>query len=100
LNPQQDPHSPLQLNVVIPPPTKESREQAIKSAKIATNKAATAVRNARSALNKKLKAMRVKKLIRPDDLHKAIEQMEKIVERGQRDVKDAFEGARKTLQQG
>jgi ribosome recycling factor len=64
------------------------------------NNAATAVRTARGALNKKLKAMRVKKLIRPDDLHKAIEQMEKIVERGQRDVKDAFEGARKALEQG
>jgi len=51
-------------------------------------------------LNKKLKAMGVKKLIRPDDLHKAIEQMERIVERGQRDVRDIFEGARRALEQG
>ena len=64
------------------------------------NKAANAVRNGRAALNKKLKAMGVKKSIRPDDLHKAVEQMEKIVERGQRDVRDIFEGARKALEQG
>ena len=98
MNPQPDPHNPLQLNVVIPQHTTESREQAIKDAKVAMNKAADAVRHARGVLNKKLKAMGVKKLIRPDDLHKAIDQMERIVERGQRDVKDVFERARKELE--
>lgn len=63
------------------------------------SKAANAVRNARGELNKKLKSMGVKKLLRPDDLHKAIEEMEKIVERGQRDVRGVFERAIKALEQ-
>ena len=58
------------------------------------------MRNARGAFNKKLKAMGVRKLIRPDDLHREIEQMDKIVERGQRDARDIFEGARKALDKG
>ncbi|KAK2811939.1 hypothetical protein FQN50_001646 [Emmonsiellopsis sp. PD_5] len=98
LTPQPDPHNTLQLNIPIPPPTKESRDQSVKDAKAAMDKASNAVRNARGALNKKLKNMGVKKVIRPDDLRKAIEQMEKVAEKGQKEVKDVFEGARRTLE--
>ncbi|KLJ10903.1 ribosome recycling factor [Blastomyces silverae] len=98
LNPQPDPHNSLQLNVPIPPPTKESRDQSVKDAKAAMDKASTAVRNARGAINKKLKNMGVKKLVRPDDLHKQVEKMEKIAEKGQKEVKDVFEGAKKALE--
>ncbi|EQL31399.1 ribosome recycling factor [Blastomyces dermatitidis ATCC 26199] len=98
LNPQPDPHNSLQLNVPIPPPTKESRDQSVKDAKAAMDKASTAVRNARGAINKKLKNMGVKKLVRPDDLHKQVEKMEKIAEKGQKEVKDAFEAAKKALE--
>ncbi|KAK2749810.1 hypothetical protein FQN55_003046 [Onygenales sp. PD_40] len=98
LTPQPDAHNSLQLNIPIPPPTKESRDQSVKDAKAAMDKASNAVRNARGALNKKLKNMGVKKVVRPDDLRKAIEQMEKVAEKGQKEVKDVFEGARKTLE--
>ncbi|OAX80826.1 hypothetical protein ACJ72_04835 [Emergomyces africanus] len=98
LNPQPDPHNTLQLNVPIPPPTKESREQSVKDAKAAMDKASNAVRNARGAINKKLKHMGVKKLVRPDDLHKQVEKMEKIAEKGQKDVKEVFEGAKRALE--
>ncbi|KAG5291978.1 ribosome recycling factor [Histoplasma ohiense] len=96
-NPQSDPHNSLQLNVPIPPPTKESRDQSVKDAKAAMDKASNAVRNARGAINKKLKNMGVKKLVRPDDLHKQIEKMEKIAEKGQKEVKEVFEGAKNVL---
>ncbi|OJD22714.1 hypothetical protein ACJ73_05938 [Blastomyces percursus] len=98
LNPQPDPHNSLQLNVPIPPPTKESRDQSVKDAKAAMDKASTAVRNARGAINKKLKNMGVKKLVRPDDLYKQVEKMEKIAEKGQKEVKDVFDGAKKALE--
>lgn len=61
------------------------------------DKASNAVRNARGAINKKLKNMGVKKLVRPDDLHKQIEKMEKIAEKGQKEVKEVFEGAKNVL---
>ncbi|EFR01981.1 hypothetical protein MGYG_04984 [Nannizzia gypsea CBS 118893] len=97
LNPQADPHNPLQLNVAIPPPTKESREQTVKDAKAAMEKASNIVRNGRAALNKKLKGKDLKKA-RPDDVRKAVDQMEKIAEKGQKDVKDVFEAAKKALE--
>jgi ribosome recycling factor len=34
-----------------------------------------------------------------DDVRKAHDQMEKVTEQGQKEVKDAFEGAKKTLEQ-
>ena len=98
LNPQPDPHNKLQLNLPIPPPTKESRDQALKDAKVAMEKAATSVRNSRESINKKLKTLGNKKVVRPDDLRKALEQMEKIAAKGQKEVKDAFEAAKKALE--
>ncbi|KAF3482042.1 uncharacterized protein GIQ15_04801 [Arthroderma uncinatum] len=97
LNPQADPNNPLQLNVPIPPPTKESRDQTVKDAKVAMEKASNAVRNGRAALNKKLKGKEVKKN-RPDEVRKAVDQMEKIAEKGQKEVKDIFDAARKALE--
>lgn len=99
LNPQTDPHNPLQLNVPIPSPTKESREQSVKDAKTSMERASATVRNARSSLNKKLKGMGTKKVIRPDELRKALEQMEKVAEKGQKDIKDVFENSKKALEQ-
>ncbi|WEW58520.1 ribosome-recycling factor [Emydomyces testavorans] len=98
LNPQPDPHNKLQLNVPIPPPTRESRDQALKDAKAAMERAAMAVKNARADVNKKLKALGNKKVVRPDDLRKALEQMEKVADKGQKEVKDVFEAAKKTLE--
>jgi ribosome recycling factor len=99
LTPQPDPHNPLQLNVPIPPPTKESREQTTKTAKTAMEHASNAVRNSRATLHKKLQDMQKKKEARPDDIRKLHDQMEKVVEKGQKEIKDLFETAKKAFEQ-
>lgn len=99
LTPQPDAHNPLQLNIPIPPPTKESRDQNVQAAKQAFEKASSTVRDSRAALHKRLQEMQKKKLARPDDVRKAHDQMEKATDKGQKDVKDMFEAARKTLEQ-
>ncbi|KAJ5330990.1 hypothetical protein N7476_000773 [Penicillium atrosanguineum] len=91
---EPDAHNPLQLNIPIPPPTKESRDQNVRAAKQAFEKAAST-----GALHRRLQEMQKKKLARPDDVRKAHDQMEKATDKGQKDVKDMFEAARKTLEQ-
>ncbi|RAH46931.1 ribosome-recycling factor [Aspergillus brunneoviolaceus CBS 621.78] len=98
LTPQADPHNALQLNVPIPPPTKESREHAVTMAKKAMEKAVTAVRDSRGVVHKRLQDMQKKKTARPDDVRKAQEQMEKLSEKGQKDVKELFETAKKAME--
>jgi ribosome recycling factor len=98
LTPQRDPHN-FQLNVQIPPPTRESRDQTIKTAKAAMERAANSMRKSRSTLHKRLQEMQKKKTARPDDIRKAHDQMEKVVEKGQKEVKDLFETARKSIEQ-
>jgi ribosome recycling factor len=63
------------------------------------DKAAVAVRNARASIHKKLQDMQKRKEARPDDIRKAHDQMEKLVEKAQKDVKDDFESARKCMEQ-
>lgn len=63
------------------------------------DKAANAVRSARAAIHKKLQDMQKRKEARPDDIRKAHDQMEKLVEKAQKDVKDTFEAARKGMEQ-
>ncbi|QKX54000.1 uncharacterized protein TRUGW13939_01082 [Talaromyces rugulosus] len=99
LTPQPDAHNALQLNVPIPPPTKESRDQAVKTGKTAMEKAANSVKNSRASIHKRLQDMQKKKEARPDDVRKAHDQMEKVVEKAQKDIKDVFETARKGLEQ-
>lgn len=57
LQPQPDAHNTSQLNVPIPPPTKESRDLALTAATKAGETASVGVRNARAAMQKKLRAM-------------------------------------------
>ena len=99
LQPVPDAHNPLQLNVPIPPPTKESRDQALAAASKAGEAANVGVRNARGAMQKRLRAMELKKVVRPDDLAKAHKEMEKIVQKGVDDVKKAVDAARRTMEQ-
>ncbi|CAG8019364.1 unnamed protein product [Penicillium salamii] len=99
LTPQPDPHNALQLNIPIPPPTKESRDKSVQAAKQAFEKASGSVRDSRGALHKRLQDLQKKKLARPDDVRKAHDQMEKVVDQGHRDVKEAFDAAKKTLEQ-
>ncbi|KAF7713229.1 Uncharacterized protein PECH_002216 [Penicillium ucsense] len=99
LTPQTDPHNALQLNIPIPPPTKESRDKNVQAARQAFEKAAGAVRDARGVIHKRLQDMQKKKIARPDDVRKAHDQMEKVAEKGQKDVKDLFDSAKKSLEQ-
>jgi ribosome recycling factor len=63
LQPQPDAHNPLQLNVPIPPPTKESRDAAMKAAGKTGEIANLGVKNARAAMQKKLRAMELRKSV-------------------------------------
>ncbi|KAB8305046.1 hypothetical protein EYC80_004350 [Monilinia laxa] len=99
LQPQPDSHNPLALNIPIPPPTKESRDLALQAASKAGEQATMGVRNARGAMQKKLRAMEIKKAVRPDDSKKAHKEMEKVVEKGNGEVKKLVEAARKGMEQ-
>lgn len=68
-------------------------------AKQAFEKAASAVRDARGAMHKRLQELQKKKLARPDDVRNAHDLMEKATEKGQKEVKSLFEAARKNLEQ-
>ncbi|KAF7158547.1 hypothetical protein CNMCM6106_005319 [Aspergillus hiratsukae] len=98
LTPQPDPHNIHQLNISIPPPTKELREQTVVAARAAMEKAAGAVRESRSVSHKRLQDMQRKRLARPDDIRKAQEQMERMAEKGQKEVKELFDAAKKALE--
>lgn len=50
-------------------------------------------------MHKRLQDMQKKKIARPDDVRKAQENMEKLTEKGQKEVKDLFEAAKKALEQ-
>ncbi|KAB8073233.1 ribosome recycling factor [Aspergillus leporis] len=98
LTPQPDPHNALQLNIPIPPPTKESRDHTVGVAKAAMEKATAAVRDSRGSVHKRLQDMQKRKVARPDDVRKAQEQMEKLTEKGQREVRELFEAAKKAME--
>jgi ribosome recycling factor len=99
LQPQLDAHNPSQLNIPIPPPTKDSRDLALSSASKAGETANLGVKNARAAMQKRLRGMELKKVVRPDDLKKAHKEMEKLVEKGHMNVKQTVDAARKTMEQ-
>lgn len=98
LQPQPDAQNPSQLNIPIPPPTKESRDAALGAASKAGESANVGVKNARAAMQKRLRAMEVKKVVRPDDLKKAGKEMEKIVEKATADVKKTVDAAKKGME--
>lgn len=100
LTPQPDPTgaNPLLLVLNIPLPTAESRKAVVAEASKAGDKAGTSVRDARGKLQKKLRGMAVSKAARPDDLKKAGVQMEKVVEKGNAEVKKIVDNARKVLE--
>jgi ribosome recycling factor len=98
LQPVQDPNNSSQLNIPIPPPTKESRDLALAATKKASEAASVGVKNSRAAMQKRLRTMELSKAVRPDDLIKAHKDMEKIVEKGTADVKQTVEAARKAME--
>ena len=66
----------------------------------AGDKASDSIRNARQAQQKRLRAMALAKSARPDDLKKAGDKMEKVVQKGEGEVKRVVEAARKVLESG
>lgn len=96
LNPQPDPHNPLQINVRVPTPTIESRRAVVQEASKAADTASDAVKNARGTQQKLLNSM--KKSVRPDDVFKAGDEMEKVVEKGKLEVQRIADAARKVLE--
>jgi ribosome recycling factor len=98
LQPTPDTHNPLQLNVPIPPPTKESRDLALNAASKAGEAAHGNVRNARGDMQKRLNAMFKKKYARPDDLAKAGKQLEATIIKTSAEVKKMVDAARKTME--
>lgn len=100
LTPQPDQHNAQQLNINLPPPTTESRKQAVQAAQKSAELANDAIRNARGAHHKTLRAMQVAKTARPDDVKKAGEKMEKFVEAGTGEVKKIVDSAKKVLEGG
>jgi ribosome recycling factor len=50
-------------------------------------------------MQKRLRAIELKKAARPDDLKKAHKEMEKIVEKGVQDIKKTVDAARKSMEQ-
>jgi ribosome recycling factor len=99
LQPQPDQTNPSQLNVPIPPPTKESRDAALKKAGETGEVAKTGVQGARAACQKRLRDMGIKRIVRPDDLKKSTKKMEGVVEKGIADVKKMVEVAKKGMEQ-
>ena len=100
LNPTPSPHNPLELHIPIPPPTAESRKQILDATAKCGEGAGNAVRQARSTQQKKLRAMTLARTARPDDIRKAGEKMEKVVEGGNKEVKDIVEQAKRALERG
>lgn len=98
IQPTQDPEEPALLNVLIPPPTKESRDLALKMVHKVGETATTGVRSVRAITQKRLRNIELKKLARPDDLKKAHKEMEIIVEKGIVDIKKCVELARKAIE--
>jgi ribosome recycling factor len=97
LSPQPDPVNPLQLNMRVPMPTRESRDEALKAASKAGEIASLAVKAARATTQKRLRAMELKKAVRPDDLRKAHVKMEEIVQKATADAKREVEDTRKLM---
>lgn len=73
--------------------------QAVAAAGRAGEAAAMAVRAARAVQQKRLRGMGLARRVRPDELRRAGERMEKVVERGNAEVKKVVEGARRALEQ-
>lgn len=95
---QPQPDQPTTFTVPIPPPTGETRKKALEDAKRAETTAMQAVQNARAAHQKKLRALEVGRVVRPDDAVKAKKLMDETAKKGQADVKHIADAARKVLE--
>ncbi len=99
LHPQRHPEHALELNIVVPPPTKASRDLALVEMGKAGEKAGVGIRDARAAMQKRLRAMELNKVVSPDVIKKARKEMEKVVEKGNSDIKKAVDETKKVMGQ-
>lgn len=100
LTPHPDPTGTnlLLLEIKIPPPTAESRQNAAKDAVRIGEKASVAIRDARAKQHKKHRAMQSIRSITPDNLRKAAAEMEKLVEKAHAESKKMVDNAKKVLE--
>lgn len=61
-------------------------------------RAAGSVRDSRGAVHKSLQNVVKRGIARPDDARKSQAKMEKLTETGQKQVKDLFDSAKKTME--
>ncbi|PVH93581.1 ribosome recycling factor [Periconia macrospinosa] len=90
--------NPLTIQVPLPPPTGDSRRQAIDTATRLSMEADRSIQAARQTHNKNLRKMSLDRTILPDDLQKASRKMQEVVKRGHTEVKRITEGAKKVLE--
>ncbi|KAJ4403703.1 ribosome-recycling factor [Didymella pomorum] len=96
LAPEQN--NPLTIQVPLPPPTGDTRRDAIESAKRASEKADAMVQRARQDHNKLIRKYELNKEVRPDDIQKAKKRMEEVVKKGHDEVKRIADGAKRVLE--
>ncbi|KAF2420323.1 ribosome recycling factor [Tothia fuscella] len=97
------PHGPnpealTTLTIQIPPPTGESRQEALMQASKAAEEALGRIREARGGHQKKLKSLQTSKKVRPDDFHKAQSEMETVVKNGNDEVKKILDNSKRVLE--
>jgi len=99
-NPSTSPTDPLTITVPIPPTTQESRNEAKALASKKGENCNFVLREARGAQRKRHRAMELGKQVGPDELHRALKEMEKINEGAVGEVKKMVEGCRRGLEGG
>jgi ribosome recycling factor len=92
------PGAPTTLTIPLPPPTGESRQQALQQAQKWADEALGKIREARGAHQKKLRTFQKDRKVRPDDLQKAQKRMEEVTKAANEEVKRILDGAKKVLQ--
>ncbi|KAF2626261.1 ribosome recycling factor [Macroventuria anomochaeta] len=96
LAPEQN--NPLTIQVPLPPPTGDTRRDAIESAKKTSEKADAMVQRARQDHNKLIRKYELNREVRPDDIQKAKKRMEEVVKKGHDEVKRIADGAKRVLE--
>jgi len=90
--------APTTLTVKIPPQTGESRQAVVKNVKVASDHSLDMIKHARHDKHDQLRKMKADKSLRADDYQKAHDEMEKVVKRGNEEVKRISDGARRVFE--
>jgi len=87
----------LELHLPIPPTTAESRAEAQKEAASRGEAALAALREARGAQKKKLRALGLAKVVGPDEMFKAEKELERVNEAGVGECRRVVEERRRAV---